>query len=208
MTGATETTEERERTATGTDNERQLVLFQLSGENYGVDIYSVQRLIQVPEVTKVPRAPAFVEGVIDVRGDIIPVINLLKRFGISDAELRGDGRIVITEIGDQIVGFLVDAVSEVTTLSEHDIEPPSAVVAGKDTDFISGIGKQAQGESNILIIVLDVHKVLGDHELAYIEQVAEHPAVAQAVEADAASDDAASDDATADAEEMPQEETA
>ena len=173
MTGAAETTEERERIAARADNERQLVLFQLSGENYGVDIYSVQRLIQVPEITKVPRAPNFVEGVIDVRGDIIPVINLLKRFGIADTEMQGDGRIVITEIGDQIVGFLVDAVSEVTTLSNDDIEPPSAVVAGKDTEFISGIGKQAKGDKNMLIIVLDVHKVLGEQELTYVEQVSE-----------------------------------
>ncbi len=170
MTGAVETADEREKTASKAEDERQLVLFQLSGENYGVDIYSVQRLIQVPEITKVPKAPTFVEGVIDVRGDIIPVINLLKRFGISNAEVRGNGRIVITEIGDQIVGFLVDAVSEVTRLSEHDIEPPSAVVAGKDTEFISGIGKQAHGDKNLLIIVLDVEKVLGQQELAYIEQ--------------------------------------
>ncbi len=200
MTGAAQATDEREKIADQSENERQLVLFQLSGESYGVDIYSVQRLIQVPEITKVPRAPTFVEGVIDVRGDIIPVINLLKRFRISDAEIRGDGRIVITEIGDQIVGFLVDAVSEVTKLSEDDIEPPSAVVARKDTGFISGIGKQPKGDRNLLIIVLDVEKVLAEEELAYIEQVsdefsdrpksmAEHAAAAAEAEVEAASDE-------------------
>ncbi len=200
MTGPAQATDERERIADKSENERQLVLFQLSGESYGVDIYSVQRLIQVPEITRVPRAPTFVEGVIDVRGDIIPVINLLKRFGISDAEARDDGRIVITEIGDQIVGFLVDAVSEVTTLLEDDIEPPSAVVAGKGTEFISGIGKQGKGDNNLLIIVLDVERLLGQQDLAYIEQVsdefsdrpesmAEHAAAAEEAEVQAASDE-------------------
>ncbi len=151
--------------------EQQLVLFQLGEEDYAVDIYSVQRLIQVPEITRVPRAPEYVEGVIDVRGDIIPVINLKKRFSFGNTEVGEDGRIVITEIGEQIVGFLVDAVSEVTRLSESDIEPPSSVVAGGETDFISGIGKQKAASGSRLIIVLDVQKVLGQHEKSFIGQV-------------------------------------
>ena len=153
-------------------DEQQLVLFQLGDEDYGVNIYSVQRLIQVPEVTRVPRAPTYVEGVIDVRGDIIPVINLKKRFGFASTEVGENGRIVITEVGEQIVGFLVDAVSEVTRLSDSDIEPPSAVVAGGETEFISGIGKQksSSGRSR-LIIVLNVAKVLGAQEKAFIGQV-------------------------------------
>ncbi len=156
------------------EDEQQLVLFQLADEDYGVNIYSVQRLIQVPEITPVPRAPTYVEGVIDVRGDIIPVINLKKRFGFDNTEVGEDGRIVITEIGDQIVGFLVDDVSEVTRLSDEDIEPPSAVVGGAETDFISGIGKRNTDDatsSNRLIIVLDVQKVLGQQEQADVEQV-------------------------------------
>ena len=158
------------------DREQQLVLFQLGDEDYGVDIYSVQRLIQVPEITRVPRAPSYVEGVIDVRGDIIPVINLKQRFRFDNTEVGEDGRIVITEIGDQIVGFLVDAVSEVTRLSDADIEPPSSVVAGGEAEFISGIGKQkssANSSSSRLIIVLDVLKVLGQQETAYLEKVSD-----------------------------------
>lgn len=152
--------------------EQQLVLFQLGDEDYGVNIYSVQRLIQVPEITRVPRAPGYVEGVIDVRGDIIPVINLKKRFSFASTEVGEAGRIVITEIGDQIVGFLVDAVSEVTRLADCDIEPPSSVVAGGETEFISGIGKQKLNSgATRLIIVLDVAKVLGQHEKAFIGQV-------------------------------------
>ncbi len=156
------------------DDERQLVCFQLGGENYGVDIYSVQRLIQVPAITRVPRAPDFVEGIIDVRGDIIPVINLLKRFGSPRSEISDDDRIVITEIGDQIVGLLVDAVSEVTRLPEDDIEPPSEVVSGVHSEFIAGIGKQQRGDTSRLIIVLDVGKVLTEGQQDYLGGVAEN----------------------------------
>ena len=77
--------------------EQQLVLFQLEGEDYGVDIYNVQRLIQIPEITPVPRAPDFVAGVIEVRGDIIPVINLKTRFGFEKTDVEKSGRIFITE---------------------------------------------------------------------------------------------------------------
>lgn len=172
MTQAASLMDRKEQAEERTTDERQLVLFQLAGANYGVDIYSVQRLIQVPDITKVPKAPAYVEGVIDVRGDIIPVINLIKRFGIEGGGVRENGRIVITEIGDQIVGFLVDAVSEVTRLSEQDIEPPSSVVGGHDIEFISGIGKQRKDNANRLIIVLDVAMVLNQEEQTAIAEFA------------------------------------
>jgi purine-binding chemotaxis protein CheW len=165
------------------EREQQLVLFQLSGEDYGVDIYGVQRLIQVPAITRVPRAPIFVVGVIDVRGDIIPVINLKMRFGFGNTEMGDSGRIVIVEIGDQIVGFLVDGVSEVTTLSEEDIEPLSEILASVDTEYIAGIGKQHTGDKSRLIIVLDPKKILSQEErasLAEMQQKAaeEEPTVA------------------------------
>lgn len=153
-----------EESVSSIDDDQQLVLFQLAGEDYGVDIYSVQRLIQVPEITAVPRAPAFIAGVIDVRGDVIPVVNLKKRFGFANTDVGEKGRIVIIEIGDQIVGFLVDGVSEVTRLAAGDIEPPAAIVVGTGTDFIAGIGKQKQQEGNRLIIVLDAEKVLTHQE--------------------------------------------
>lgn len=160
-----------------TDDEHQLVLFQLSDEDYGVDIYSVQRLIQVPEVTRVPQAPEYVEGVIDVRGDIIPVINLKKRFGFDTTDVSGDGRIVITETGEHIVGFLVDAVSEVTRLSNEDIEPPAPVVVGDRADYVAGIGKQSVSGSNTsrLIIVLDVAKVLAAEEVRCLGNIGGRP---------------------------------
>lgn len=199
MTQAADTAiqDKRHKSQEQFDDEQQLVLFQLGGENYGVDIYSVQRLIQVPDITTVPRAPGFVEGVIDVRGDIIPVINLLKRFGIPDTNVSDDGRIVITEIGEQIVGLLVDAVSEVTRLPKEDIEAPSDVVRGVNSDFIAGIGKQQQGDTGRLIIVLDVEKVLSEDQ-EYLAEVSSD----YSSETTAAADDGSSEsDRIADIEE-------
>ena len=160
-----------------TERDQQLVLFQLGQEDYGVNIYSVQRLIQVPEITRVPRAPGYVEGVIDVRGDIIPVVNLKKRFGFDHTQVGDNGRVVITEIGEQIVGFLVDAVSEVTRLANEDIEPPNAVVLGDEADYVAGIGKQAGAGTNSsrLIIVLDVRKVLAIDEVQSLRDVGNPP---------------------------------
>jgi len=161
---AAETARSLEETDPRVGDERQLVVFQLENEDYGIDIYSVQRLIQVPEITPVPRAPDYVAGVIEVRGDILPVLNLKKRFGFSSTEIDKDGRIIIAEIGKQIVGFSVDAISEVTRLASDEIEPPSEVVAGVDTEFIAGIGKQYDGDKARLIIVLDLEKVLSGEE--------------------------------------------
>lgn len=160
----TQTAQRATQAARSSGEEQQLVLFQLAGENYGVDIYLVQRLIEVPEITRIPRAPEFIAGVIDVRGDIIPVVNLKRRFGFSDTEVNQQGRLVIVEIGDQTVAFLVDGVSEVTRLAREDIEPPSELVTSTGTQFIAGIGKQNLGEQERLIIVLSPEKVLSQQE--------------------------------------------
>jgi purine-binding chemotaxis protein CheW len=127
----------------------------------------------------VPRAPDFVAGVIEVRGDIIPVINLKTRFGFEKTDVEKSGRIVITEIGEQIVGFLVDAISEVTRLSEDDIEPPSSVVEDVDTEFIAGVGKQKKDDKGRLIIILDVQKLLNRVEQAAVQDIGAASAVAQ-----------------------------
>ncbi len=160
-----------ETAQSGMPREQQLVLFQLENEDYGVDIYSVQRLIQIPEITPVPRAPKFVAGVIEVRGDIIPVINLKSRFGFQNTDVDRNGRVIITEIGDQIVGFLVDAISEVTRIAEGDIEPPSRIVSDVDSEFIAGVGKQVKDEHTRLIIILDLEMVLDGGERSVLESL-------------------------------------
>lgn len=155
--------------------EEQLVVFQLAGETYGIDIACVQEIIRIQPVTRVPRTPPFVEGVINLRGRIIPVIDLRKRFGLPLAEATGSSRIMVVEVGALVVGFIVDSVSEVLRLSRDNIEPTPPIVAGVDTAYLRGVGKW----NDRLVILLDVAKVLRESE--YRELVAEQGSLEKAV---------------------------
>lgn len=135
--------------------EEQLVVFRLGDEAYGLDIGTVQEIITWQPVTRVPRTPAFVEGIINLRSNVIPVIDLRKRFELEHA-VGGETRIVVVELGALVVGLVVDAVSEVLRVPAERIEPPSAVISGIDTDFIRGIAKTEQR----LIILLEPQRVL------------------------------------------------
>jgi purine-binding chemotaxis protein CheW len=146
-------------------DERQLVVFELGGELYGVEISRVHEIIRLQTVTRVPRAPAFVEGVINLRGKVIPVVDLRRRFGLESAEHTRASRIVVVEIGDQVVGIIVDGVSEVLRISESTVEPPSPVVAGIDSEYIHGIAKLPER----LVILLDLDRVLAREERRALE---------------------------------------
>ena len=145
--------------------ERQLVVFQLGAELYGVDIARVHEIIRLQTVTRVPRSPAFVEGVINLRGKIIPVVDLRRRFGLADVENTAAGRIVVVQIGDQVVGIIVDSVSEVLRVNTATIEPPSPVVAGVDAEYLQGIAKLPDR----LVILLDLDRVLVRDERRALE---------------------------------------
>ena len=153
--------------ASGSD-ERQLVVFQAGAELYGVDISRVHEIIRFQTVTRVPRAPAFVEGVINLRGKVIPVVDLRRRFGLAIAEHTRASRIVVVEIGDQVVGIVVDAVSEVLHINAAIVEPPSPVVAGLDTEYLQGIAKLPDR----LIVLLDLDRVLARDERHALELAA------------------------------------
>ena len=139
-----------------TGDERQLVVFQLGPELYGVEIGRVHEIIRLQSVTRVPRAPAFVEGVINLRGRVIPVVDLRRRFGLPLAEHTRASRIVVVELGEHVIGMVVDGVSEVLRVNTATIEPPSPVVAGIDSEYLSGIAKLDEQ----LIILLDLDRVL------------------------------------------------
>ncbi|MCL4553285.1 MAG: chemotaxis protein CheW [Candidatus Marsarchaeota archaeon] len=138
--------------------EEQLVVFDIGDEVYGVDISRVQEIIRMQTITQVPGAPPFVEGVINLRGKIIPVIDLHGRFRIEAAETSNSSRIVVVEDKGQVLGMVVDAVSEVHRIPINCIEPPSSIVAGADSDFIRGIAKLEEK----LIILLQLDKVLAN----------------------------------------------
>ncbi len=142
------------------DESEQLVVFQLANEYYGVDIGAVNTIIRMQEVTEVPRTPDFVEGVINLRGSIIPVIDLRKRFGLPVGETTKATRIVVVEANSAMIGMIVDAVAETLRLPSDAIEPPSSVVASVDSDYLRGIGKL----QDRLVILLDLDKILSTSE--------------------------------------------
>ncbi len=145
--------------------ENQLVVFDLAHEHYGVDISAVEGIIKMQAITAVPRAPAFVEGVTNLRGKVLPVIDLRRRFGLPGEEATKDTRIVVVEMNGATVGIVVDGVSEVLRVSPEAIEPPSPIVTTVDSAFIKGIAKIAQR----LVILLDLSKVLSAGEQASLQ---------------------------------------
>lgn len=139
----------------------QLVTFSIGEEEFGVNILKVQEIIRTMEITKVPRAPEFVEGVINLRGKVIPIIDLRRRFGLAPKGHDKNTRIIVIEINNVIVGFVVDAVSEVLRIPASTVEPPPPVVAGVESDYISGVG-QLQDR---LLIMLDLDKLLSSEDM-------------------------------------------
>jgi len=134
----------------------QIVTFKLGNEEYAVDILEVQEINRMVEITSIPNAPSYVEGVINLRGKVIPVINLRKKFGLDSKEMDSQSRIMVVDIGST-VGLIVDSVSEVLRLSSDTIEPPPPMTAGNgSSEYIKGVGKLADR----LLILLDIEKLL------------------------------------------------
>ena len=138
----------------------QLVTFSTGDEEFGVDILRVQEIIRTMAITKVPKAPEFVEGVINLRGKVIPIIDLRRRFGLQSKAHDKHTRIIVIEINTMIVGFVVDSVSEVLRIPASTVEPPPPVVAGLESEYISGVGKL----EDRLLILLDLNKLLSGEE--------------------------------------------
>ncbi len=141
---------------TDTASEMQLVVFDLASEYYGVDIGDVREIIRMQTVTRVPGAPPYVEGIINLRGQVIPVVDLRKRLQLAVGEQTNESRIVWLTINDQDVGVIVDGVTEVLRIPVSSIEPPSSMVSSVDADYLRGIAKL----DTRLIILLDLGKVL------------------------------------------------
>ncbi|MDR3587627.1 MAG: chemotaxis protein CheW [Desulfosporosinus sp.] len=119
--------------------EEQLVTFSFGSEEYGVDIIHVQEIIRIPAITRVPKAPTFVEGVINLRGNVIPVISLRTRFGMPLVEETDLSRIIVLQVQTKVFGIRVDAVTEVLQIDSERIEPP--IILGMGYQCIRGVGK-------------------------------------------------------------------
>ncbi len=151
------------------EKELQVVGFRIGNETFGVRIGSVREIVRVPEITAVPSAPETIEGVINLRGKIIPVMDLRKRFGQTEIQPDKKNRILVVELDNKLVGLIVNAASEVLKIAPSEIEPPGNVFAEGESSYVTGVGK-LKGR---LIILLDIAKLLHRPEFKRLEEAAE-----------------------------------
>jgi len=149
--------------------ELHVVGFRIGAETFAVPIGLVHEIVRVPEITAVPDSPDYVEGVINLRGKIVSVIDLRKRFGEKEIVRHKKNRILVTDVESKLVGLIVDAASEVLKLPETEVEPPPPVFDEKDVNYVTGLGK-LQGR---LIILIDLTKVLQKGELRRLAELSE-----------------------------------
>jgi purine-binding chemotaxis protein CheW len=145
----------------------QLVTFRLGNEEFGVDILKVQEINRMMDITRIPNAPPFIEGVINLRGKIIPIVDLRKKLGFDSGNGQSEKttRIIVVELDGLVLGFIVDSVSEVLRIPENTIEPPPSIVGGVESDYIEGVGKL----DNRLLILLELKKLFSSTDRKDIE---------------------------------------
>src|SRR3989304_3855749 len=141
------------KTGTLIENSLQIVTFRVGSENYGLHIRRVQEIIRVIEAVKVPKAPAYVEGVINLRGKIIPIIDLRKRMMKVITCYSDASRIIVVDTGGRLAGLVVDAVIDVIMLNGDDVEPCPSIDDAKRSDYIIGVGRQ--GDRLITVLRLE-----------------------------------------------------
>ena len=147
----------------------QLVGFTLGEEDFGVDILSVQEINRVTEITKIPSTPDFVKGVINLRGNVIPVIDLRNRLGMPEKEHDKQTRIIVADVDDRTVGLVVDAVSEVIRMDSKLVEPPPELIGATDEKgkYIKGVGKL----DDKLLMLLDINSMFSKQEQEQLSKI-------------------------------------
>lgn len=148
-------------------SEKQYVIFKLSKEEYGIDIMNVREIVQYQESVKVPNSPAFIEGIINYRGKVIPIICLKKKFGMGNSINDANTRIIVINLNDKQIGFLVDEASQTVRIDDSNIDPTPEVISGIERKYITGVGKI----DNRLVILIDLEKVLTDDDKVKIESL-------------------------------------
>jgi len=148
--------------------EKQLVIFELGAENFGIEIASVEGINKMMDITKIPKAPDYMLGITNLRGSVLPVIDLQKRFGMAEQEHTSETRIVVASMDGVKIGMVVSAVSEVLTIDDKVIEPPPPLMSNINSEYIVGVAKIDKR----LVILLDLAKVLSADEKAQVAKVA------------------------------------
>lgn len=141
--------------------EAQVVVFSLNNQYCGVETSQVQSIIRYQDVSKVPEMPDFVEGIINLRGKIIPVINLNKRFNLGDTKVTDSTKIIVSEVDNSPIGFVVNNVSEIMKFTEEELEPAPDIIYNAGNTYISNIGKK----EDKLVSILDFGKILTSKEM-------------------------------------------
>ena len=151
----------------------QIVGLRIGRETYGIPIALVREIVRVPDITAVPNTQEYVEGVINLRGKIVSVMDLRKRFGESTVENNKKNRIVVVEFESRTVGLIVNSASEVLKISSSEIAPPSSVFIDGEVDYVTGVAKLGER----LIILLDLSKVLRSGDSRHIDETVSPAAV-------------------------------
>jgi len=144
-----------------------MIGFTIGGEDYGVDIQTVKEVIRITQITRLPKAPLFVKGVINLRGDIIPIIDLREKFGFNRQEYVNSSRIIVTEMKGKSVGMVVDSVTSVIRLNQDDIDPPPPLVGGLSEEYLNGVGKFG----GKLIVLLNIDRILSMEEVDELNRI-------------------------------------
>jgi purine-binding chemotaxis protein CheW len=155
------------------DKDLQLVGIRIGRETFGLPISLVREIVRVPEITSVPNAPEYIEGVINLRGRIIPVVDLRKRFGEKITEPNKKNRVVVVELESRRIGLIVNSASEVLKIAPSEIEAPHDVFQEGELNYITGVGK-LKGR---LVILLDLSKILQRGELRRLDDFAQSAVV-------------------------------
>lgn len=146
----------------------EALAFRLGQEEYGVDILKVQEIREHDAVTRIANAPAFVKGVVNLRGNIVPILDLRLRFRLAAPADTATGVVIVLNIANRVIGMVVDSVSDVVSLSADEIRPAPRMGSALDTDFLLGIGTIDER----MLILLDIERLLSSDELGLIERLA------------------------------------
>ena len=146
----------------------QLVNFRLSTEEFGIDILIVQEIMRMRQLTKLPNLPDFIAGIVNIRGKIIPVVNLRSKMGMPEKQYDKETRIIVVEVAGSTTGFVVDAVTEVLRISSNITEATPGLVAGINSEFIKSVAKLDER----ILILIDLEKVISTSEKIKLQEVA------------------------------------
>jgi purine-binding chemotaxis protein CheW len=147
--------------------EFQLILFELGSTLYGINIENVSEIDKIEEITPLPKAPSFIEGIINLRGNVVPVIDLRKRFGMKKVERTKKSKIIVLILGKRLFGIIVDSVHEVVSIPSEDVEPSLPLTSGLKAEFINSIGKF----NDKLIIILEIENIIKSSESIKLEEI-------------------------------------